>query len=132
MADWSEDNFTWLAPVGPSFKWNRAEYMRIWAQLRRFGLTDDDRAELIAEHDGNCPVCGHPLAELDAKDQPQRQVIDHDNMSGVVRGILHDSCNKFMGLAQHDPERLRRAADFIERYQNEENWRGPHRKIPKA
>lgn len=120
----------WLEPISASFRWDREAYMRLWAQLRRFGLTEADRAELIAEQDQKCTVCRKPLEMRNRRGNIERLVIDHDHETGVVRGILHDGCNKILAMADDNTDALRGAADYVDFYRNEENWRGPHRKIP--
>lgn len=51
--------------------------------------------------------------------QPERQEIllsvDHDHISGHVRGLLCRNCNSAIGLLRDDPELIRRAANYVER-----------------
>jgi len=35
----------------------------------------------------------------------------------VVRGIVHDRCNLVIGHAHEDPQILRNAAEYLEKYQ---------------
>lgn len=126
MEDWSDDNWQWLAPIGLSFSAERAQYMRLWALRRRYGLEDEEVEALVDEQGGLCPICQHELANSG------KVTIDHDHRTGIIRGVLHDRCNKILGMADDDVDELRRAADFVEKYRNPENHRGYHRKIPKA
>lgn len=77
-------------------EYSRANADRINAQRRarwhttRYGLTDEERDELFARHDGLCAICYERPAE----------VIDHDHVTGVVRGALCSFCNKGLGFIE--------------------------------
>jgi hypothetical protein len=40
--------------------------------------------------------------------------LDHCHQSGQVRGVLCRNCNVALGLMADNPERLRRAAEYLE------------------
>lgn len=40
--------------------------------------------------------------------------VDHDHVSGKMRGLLCQKCNHGIGLMGEDPDRLRRAARYLE------------------
>jgi hypothetical protein len=52
-----------------------------------------------------CEICARPA-----------QNNDHDHATGQVRGTLCRDCNLLLGYAFDDVERLRAAADYLERY----------------
>lgn len=93
----------------------RAKYIRTYspekaaARNRRakYGLGPDQYIRLFNEQGGVCAVCQHetPWRSLD---------VDHDHMSGRVRGLLCSNCNRAIGLCNDDPERLRAAAAYLE------------------
>lgn len=43
-----------------------------------------------------------------------RRCVDHCHTTGKVRGILCDDCNISLGKMADDPERLKRAAVYLE------------------
>jgi hypothetical protein len=51
---------------------------------RRYGLTPEQIAGMMDMQKGGCAICGQP---------PSRPVVDHDHVSGAVRGILCHPCN---------------------------------------
>ena len=63
---------------------------------------------LIAEQDGGCAICHRPPAT-------RRLHIDHDHKTGKVRGLLCFTCNRFLCMGGVTPDRLRAAADYLER-----------------
>lgn len=51
-----------------------------------------------------CVICG----------SDKELVVDHDHKTGVIRGVLCGKCNRGIGLLDDSPERLRRAAVYLE------------------
>lgn len=64
----------------------------------RFGLSMAQYEELRLAQDGRCAICG--------TDQPGGRwgtfAVDHDHLTGRVRGLLCFRCNRAMGLLQDD------------------------------
>ncbi len=85
--------------------WNKAnrERRRAYHLKKMYGITPGAYDQLHAEQDGRCGVCLTP-AEL---------VVDHDHVTGRVRGLLCRRCNRSIGQLNDDPEILRRAADWL-------------------
>jgi hypothetical protein len=51
---------------------------------RRYGLSAEEVAAMLASQGGVCAICGHP---------PTRPVVDHCHKTGRVRAILCHPCN---------------------------------------
>jgi hypothetical protein len=64
---------------------------------RNFNTTQEALMQLWEQQKGICPICLQPLAELyDVSNH-----IDHDHVTGRVRGWVHWRCNNFLtGLEQ--------------------------------
>jgi len=126
-------------PVGPSnWKWERNE-VTDWTdqkektahgrrhrqkyrasyrdkQLRRdFGITMHDYQQLLLEQNGVCAICERPETSL-RWGNLQPLAVDHCHTSGKVRALLCHKCNVGIGSLGDDPERLRRAAAYLERH----------------
>lgn len=89
-------------------------YSRKMAQkyaLRSFGMTAEDYEVMAAKQAGRCAICFHfpPIINGSA-----RLHVDHDHVTGAVRGLLCTLCNLALGKMGDDPERLRRAAIYLE------------------
>jgi hypothetical protein len=52
------------------------------------------RLQTLAKQGGRCAICGNSLAPADA-------VLDHDHISGEVRGVLHRGCNSMLGKIEN-------------------------------
>lgn len=83
----------------------RAKLNRI---RRTYGLTLDQVVELF----GSSNVC--PLCEATFDNDLHQRHIDHNHVTGEVRGIICRNCNWLLGLAQDNPHVLERAARYLE------------------
>lgn len=96
-----------------------AKRQRRRGRFAKYGLTEADYNRLLEEQGGGCAICGCP-PEASAKGT---LAVDHDHAccSGqkscgrCVRGLLCGKCNSSIGLADDDPDRLRRAASYLDR-----------------
>lgn len=72
---------------------------------RRYGLSAQDVDAMVEAQGGLRAVCGvRPPAD-----------VDHDHVTGSVRGVLCSGCNQGLGSFRDSAAALRRAADDIER-----------------
>lgn len=82
----------------------RARQLR--AQKRsKYRLTD---AELdVLEAKTHCDACGDELQE------GHWRHIDHDHITGCVRGVLCRHCNTALGFFKDNPHKLRLLAEYV-------------------
>src|SRR5438445_8912572 len=80
--------------------------------LRAYGLTEADWDALIRRQQDRCAVC--------RTDKPggrgERWHIDHDHVTGQVRGLLCGKCNTAIGMLQDDPEVIQAAARYVRKH----------------
>jgi hypothetical protein len=72
-------------------------------RIRRYGIDTKTFQKMIKNQDGKCSVCLLKPAKH----------LDHDHMTGKVRGVLCFSCNRELGKFLDNPLLLRRAADYV-------------------
>lgn len=87
--------------------------------LARYGLTQAEYDGLVKRQRNRCAVCkaGKPGGP------PTRNgywLIDHDHVTGQVRGLLCGKCNAAIGLLQDDPKIIKAAAQYVERHRQME------------
>jgi hypothetical protein len=63
---------------------------------------------VLAEQGGGCAICGRR-----AKAGGRRLNIDHDHVTGAVRGVLCASCNRGIGWFRDVPVCLETAAVYL-------------------
>jgi hypothetical protein len=71
---------------------------------------------MFIAQNGVCAICGQPEVGLGRGGKPRRMSIDHNHATGVIRALLCHNCNFMIGSAKENPDTLRKAADYLERY----------------
>jgi hypothetical protein len=70
--------------------------MAIHRKLRRYNLTLNEYISLLDIHDGKCAICGR---EDDLH-------VDHDHITGNVRGLLCRHCNTSLGWYEANADKI--------------------------
>lgn len=74
-------------------------------QLAKYGLSVSDWWFLFDEQDGLCGIC----------QVKKRLVVDHDHVTGQVRGLLCNSCNTGLGHFGDDEKTLQDAIEYLKK-----------------
>lgn len=82
------------------------------AKRRELGITRSQIEAMMKSQDGCCAICDRELSISRNALPVDKANVDHDEKSGRVRALLCGSCNRGIGLFLHDPDTLRRAADY--------------------
>ena len=88
-------------------------------RLALYGLTPAEYDAFLAAQDGRCAICR--LAEMTRTkwgDTLKSLAVDHDRLTGRVRGLLCHKCNLAIGFLDHDVERLSEAMAYLRRYES--------------
>ena len=88
-------------------------YMRPRKRLNRYGLTHEQFEVMLEAQDGRCAIC--------RTDTPKGSggfhwCVDHDHVTGQVRGILCGHCNQGIGMLQDDPDVIAGAAWYVRKH----------------
>lgn len=75
--------------------------------LTKYGIDAHEVEELVADQAGLCAIC---------RSGPAVQV-DHNHETRFVRGVLCGGCNAGLGQLKEDPEIIRRAIVYLNRWQ---------------
>jgi uncharacterized protein YbaR (Trm112 family) len=75
------------------------------ARVRSYGISPEQYDELKMRQGGRCAICGA---------QPQRELdIDHCHLTGRVRGLLCNRCNKALGIMDDSAMLLSSAVQYL-------------------
>lgn len=86
---------------------------------KRYGLSAEQYAEMVARSRGRCEICGEPPSA-------KGLCVDHDHATGVVRGLLCTNCNHILGKAGDDQQVLRAAITYLDYHQERFLSSSPH------
>lgn len=71
-------------------------YRRAWHLAQKYGMTQEDYEKLLSSQGGTCAICLDPPKQIHFH-------IDHDHITGEVRGILCSRCNGMIGYGRDNP-----------------------------
>lgn len=85
---------------------NRQSYLK-----RKYGINNEDYERLFKEQEGKCTICHsgprHYRGEFD------RLCVDHCHKTGIVRGLLCQSCNLGLGAFKDNIMKLEKAIKYL-------------------
>lgn len=90
--------------------------IRLKSRLLKFKITPQDYERMLLDQNHTCAICRKP-ERVGHKGKPRRLSIDHDHVTGKIRGLLCVHCNQAIGKLRDSPDLLRAAAAYIERNQ---------------
>ena len=70
----------------------------------RYGMSDETYRMMYASQSGKCLICGQSEKIL---------CVDHNHVTGVIRGLLCHVCNSGIGRFQDDPGLCEKAAQYL-------------------
>ncbi len=86
------------------------EYRRKTRLKTKFGLTVEQYDNLLVTQGGVCAICDGVCANGD------KLAVDHNHVTGAVRGLLCHMCNTALGRFGDNPSTLRKAIAYLEKY----------------
>lgn len=86
-----------------------ARRLSLWAAYR---ITPSEYDALLSSQGGSCAICGSTKKKM-RKGVELEFPVDHCHVTGRIRGILCDGCNRAMGLLGDDGHRIQKAIDYL-------------------
>ncbi len=83
---------------------------------RRYGISIERYDELYQQQNGRCKICA-----IVSIDNYKRLAVDHDHITGEVRGLLCIKCNGGLGIFRDDISLLLKAVEYLAFYQGRKN-----------
>ena len=79
--------------------------------IKKFhGISLEERQDIGDRQDWKCAACGD---EMWAKNGGVKGELDHDHITGKIRGLLCFHCNTALGLLKDDPSRILALLDYL-------------------
>ena len=76
----------------------------------RYGITADEYDQRKEEQDHKCGICKTELQDGNATH------LDHDHVTGKLRGMLCNPCNRALGYFKDDINILEKARDYLQEH----------------
>lgn len=78
-------------------------------KFRRYKLTEEDTLKLLENQGFKCAICEEKLDMIGRKTH-----IDHDHITGKIRGVLCSKCNLGLGYFKDSIEFLKSAVVYLQ------------------
>jgi len=78
---------------------------------KRYGLTKEQFNKLLELQNHKCAICG---TNRPYKNNNNAWLVDHDHLTGHVRGLLCFNCNTGIGSLQDSKEIVRKALEYLQ------------------
>jgi hypothetical protein len=81
--------------------------------IKKYGITMDEYDMMIVAQDGKCAICGEHQSNL-------RRIlnVDHNHITGEIRGLICGSCNRAIGLFKENTANLLNAIKYLNEWSN--------------
>lgn len=79
-----------------------------WQRRSLYGISSREQWELLKSQDGRCAACREPLTT-----EGRQMHLDHDHVTGRVRGFLCRGCNHAVGQLKDSPLRCEQLAAYL-------------------
>ena len=77
------------------------------SRIRMYGIDVEDYERMLEEQNGGCYICGKKPEGTRALD------IDHDHVTGKVRGLLCSNHNRALGLLNDDVLLMLKSVEYL-------------------
>lgn len=94
-----------IARVKAHYKSNKDEMYR-----KKYGLYPGEYTVLAEKQNNACAICGTKQEDLD-----RSLAVDHDHVTGIIRGLLCGSCNRGIGYFKDSIERLEKTIEYLKK-----------------
>jgi len=75
-------------------------------RIRSYGINENQFDQMMINQEGKCYICKGDNGSI-------ALCIDHDHLTGKVRGLLCNKCNRGLGLFSDDLVLLKRAMSYL-------------------
>ena len=111
--EWRDNNLARRLANNARWRADNPDKVKAYARKNKTGWTQEDFDKAWEAQDGKCAICCLQLQPSGVKNESAR--VDHDHKTGLVRGLLCNSCNVALGHLGDDHDLAHRAAHYLKR-----------------
>lgn len=75
-----------------------------------YQMTEEEYNKLVELHQGGCAICRKPCVTH------ERLSVDHDHVTGEIRGLLCQKCNTAIAMLNEDENLFWNALEYLKKY----------------
>lgn len=83
------------------------------SRLIKYKITEEEYFKILDEQKGCCAICNKS-----EKDMKIAMSIDHNHITGKVRGLLCINCNTALGQLKEDKQIMNNMIKYVEKFEN--------------
>ena len=84
----------------------RSSEIASYRRMKNFGVSQKEYEEMLNAQNGVCAVCGRT-------NKGKALCVDHDHVTGKIRGLLCHKCNLALGMAEDNLETLKNLVIYL-------------------
>jgi len=116
-------NIAWRAKDRKKFnqymsewKSNNLDKVRQYKWKERYGITPEQYNEMLISQGGVCVICEQEeTAQHNTSNRVQKLAVDHDHVTGKIRGLLCQDCNRGIAKFHDNVPRMKNAIKYLTR-----------------
>jgi len=94
----------------------RSNY-RDWMLFNKYGITSKEYDKFLSDQGGVCAICGQAETHIDPRtNRVFLMSVDHCHLTGKVRGILCNNCNRGIGFFKDNISLLNSASAYLNKH----------------
>ena len=113
---WRKNNREKCCQATADWRTRNPYYERNRKWKKRYGITPERYDEMVKIQNNRCLICGNEeIAKHNYTKKVQKLAVDHDHITGKVRGLLCQDCNQGLGKFYDDILRLEKAIQYLKK-----------------
>lgn len=100
--------FAWQKSAHGRYRWMKQPCKTCkqkYNRHKKYKLSAEEHQALVEKQQGRCAICNRPV----------KLMVDHDHLTGLVRGLLCTHCNRGLGSFYDNPNLLSKAINYLRR-----------------
>jgi dCMP deaminase len=92
------------------------ENMRNRVLKKEYGMDRLEYNRMLEQQNGVCAICKKK------NDRGHQLCVDHNHISGKIRGLLCHKCNRILGVFKDDISNFRSSLSYLTKFENRRSW----------